>query len=219
MRPSVADNADSMCRRITSSKGTISFADTGRADGGSTILPATVAAGRVGTPSDLAISNCLPSPRIAPRSITVASSRTLPGQEYDINNSISASRLGRVKSEPRGRTPGKMPRQFGNVLETLAERWNDDGEHGQAIPQVLAELARGYHVRQVAMGGGHDPHVDADRPLPADTVEPAVLQDPQQADLGGQGQFGQFIQQERAAVGPFEPALPRLGGAVSAPFS
>ena len=122
----------------------------------------------------------------------------------------SRGRLGRIEPEARGRTPGKMPGQLGNVLAPLAERRNDDGKYGQAIPEVLAELARGNHGRQVAVGGGHDPHVDADRPLAADAVEPAVLQDPQQADLGGQRQLGQFVQQQGAAVGPFEPALPSL---------
>ena len=57
------------------------------------------------------------------------------------------------------------------------------------------------------MRGGHDPHVDLDRLLSAHAIQPAVLQDPQQADLGGQRQLADFVQQQRAAVGPLEPAL------------
>ena len=42
---------------------------------------------------------------------------------------------------------------------------------------------------------------------PAHAVQPAVLEDPQQADLGRQRQLAEFVQQQRAAVGALEPAL------------
>ena len=105
-----------------------------------------------------------------------------------------------------------MPGHVGNVLAPLPQRRQHDGKHRNSIPKVLAETALGHHRRQVAVRGGHNPHVNVDGPLPAHAIQPAVLEDPQQADLGGQRQFAQFVQEQRAAVGPLEPAFARLDG-------
>ena len=110
-----------------------------------------------------------------------------------------------------------MPRQCGDVLAPLAERRQPHGKDGNAVPEILAELPGGHHARQVAMRGGHDPHVHVLRLLRADAFQPPVLQDPQQPHLRGQGQLADFVQQQRAAVGPLEPALPRLNGAGEGP--
>src|SRR5690606_8866818 len=45
------------------------------------------------------------------------------------------------------------------------------------------EPAVGDHRLQVAVGRGDDPHVDLNRALAADALDPAVLEHPQQADL------------------------------------
>ena len=92
------------------------------------------------------------------------------------------------------------------------KRRQHDGKHRHAIPKILAELPFGHHGRQVAVGGSHDPDVDVDRPLSADAFQPAVLQDAKQPDLRGRRQFAQFVEQQRAAVGPLEPALAGFDG-------
>ena len=87
------------------------------------------------------------------------------------------------------------------------KRRQADREDGQAIPQVLAEPPVADHLRQVAVGRGHDPDVDVQLPLAADPLERAVLEDPQQPHLGGRGQLAALVEEERAAVGPLEPTL------------
>ena len=55
---------------------------------------------------------------------------------------------------------GEMSRQLGNVLQPLSQPRQQDREHGDAIPEVLAKRARCDHRGQVAMRGRDDPHVD-----------------------------------------------------------
>ena len=62
------------------------------------------------------------------------------------------------------------------------------------------------------MRGSHDRHIDMNRPPPAHPLQPAVLKNPQQADLGRQREFADFVQQQGAAVRPFKPSWARLGG-------
>ena len=58
------------------------------------------------------------------------------------------------------------------------------------------------------MRGGDDPHIDADGMLTSHPLDEAVLQDAEQAHLGRQRQFADFVEKQRAAVGPLEPAVP-----------
>ena len=75
------------------------------------------------------------------------------------------------------------------------------------------------HARQIAVRGGDDSHVDVDRLRAADPLDKAVLQHPQEADLRFERQFADFVQKQRAHVGPLEPALASLGRAgETAPF-
>jgi WD40 repeat protein len=67
-----------------------------------------------------------------------------------------------------------------------------------------------HHGRQVAVRGRHDAHVDVKGRVSADALEPAVLEDAQQPHLRRRRQFSHLVQEQRAAVGPFEPALPGL---------
>ena len=58
------------------------------------------------------------------------------------------------------------------------------------------------------MGGGQDAHVHGQGLFPAQPLELAGLQDPEQLDLRRRGNFADLIQKYRAAVGLLE--TPRL---------
>lgn len=82
MRPAVAASAASMCRRMAASSETMpeGSAGPGGAGGRGPPVPGEETMGVAAMPRAGAISSRLPSPRIAARSITVANSRTFPGQ-------------------------------------------------------------------------------------------------------------------------------------------
>ena len=52
----------------------------------------------------------------------------------------------------------------GNVFDTLAQRRDKDFDGGETGVEVLAELPYGGEDAQVAIGGGDNPGVDAERP-------------------------------------------------------
>jgi hypothetical protein len=65
------------------------------------------------------------------------------------------------------------------------------------------------HLAHVAVRRGDDPQAHAQRALPADTLEFAVLQHAQQAHLRRRGQLAELVEKERAAVRALEPAAPQ----------
>ena len=92
-------------------------------------------------------------------------------------------------------------------LRAIAQRRNDDRKDREAVVEILAERLRLDHRRQIAMRGRDDADVDAHRPLAADAHDLAVLDDAQQPHLRGQRQLADLVEEQRAAVGLFEPAL------------
>ena len=216
MRPRVTTNTLSMCFFIAASSDSTSD-DAAGAAGDDWLRPA--AAGRSLAPRAPATSSRFPLPKIAARSITAPSSRTLPGQAYEVSKSdVFDRQRGLGQHEPHRRPFGKVPCQRGNILRPLAQRRQADGKDCDAIPEIFAESPFGHHRRQVAMGGGHDANVDVHRFVPAHALHPAVLEDSQQANLYGQRQLASLVQQEGAAIGPLEPSLPRLHRAGEGPF-
>ena len=57
------------------------------------------------------------------------------------------------------------------------------------------------------MRGGDDADVDAHGPLAADAHDFAVLHDAEQAHLRGEGELGDFVEEEGPAVSLLEPPL------------
>jgi hypothetical protein len=81
-----------------------------------------------------------------------------------------------------------------------------DGEHAQPVVQVQPELALVRPGIQVAVGGGEQAHVGADRLAAADALERLLLQDPQELRLGRQRHVADLVEEQGAAVGLLEPA-------------
>ena len=86
-------------------------------------------------------------------------------------------------------------------------------EHVQPVVQVLAQLALLHRLERVDVGRGDDAHVDRLLVAAAEAAERALLQHAQQLDLRRRRHLGDLVEEQRAAVGELEAALPPLGGA------
>ena len=113
-----------------------------------------------------------------------------------------------------GRVPhGETERQHRNVFHPVAQRRDHDRNRGQSIVQVLPERPVVRFRGEIAVGRGHDADIHLDRGRAADALELLLLQHTQQLGLQVEPHFGNFVQQQRAAVGALEGALDPLNGA------
>ena len=92
----------------------------------------------------------------------------------------------------------------------LAQRRHLDGDHGEAVEEVLAEAALGDLLLQVLVRGGEHADVDAERLLAAHALERLLLQHAQHLGLRLQAHVADLVEEDRAAVGQLElAAAPR----------
>jgi hypothetical protein len=94
----------------------------------------------------------------------------------------------------------EVPGQEGDVLRTVAQRWDVDDAHGQAVPEVLPEAPALYLGRQIPVGGCHEAEVGRHGSGAADGHDGAGFEDAQQGGLQVQAQFADLVQEERAAI-------------------
>ena len=87
----------------------------------------------------------------------------LPGQPYVFNREF--------RKKVRG------------VSNEAMQRREDDGEHVQAVVEILAEAPFLDFVLEIAIRGGNDANVDLDVRHAADTLEGLLLEEPQQLGL------------------------------------
>ena len=99
-------------------------------------------------------------------------------------------------------------RQLENVGPALAERRRVHLDPAQAVEEVGTEQTPLDQSGEAAVGGGDDANVDAVRAVAADPFDRQLLNRAQQLGLGRQGQVGDFVEKERAALGMFELASP-----------
>ena len=95
-----------------------------------------------------------------------------------------------------------------DVFLALAQRRQLDGEDVQAVVEILAQLAAADGFGRIDVGRGDDPHVDLLLLAAAEAPELALLQHPQQLDLRRRHHLGDLVQEQRAAMGELETALP-----------
>ena len=101
----------------------------------------------------------------------------------------------------------EMLHQRLHVLGPLPERRHVEVDDAQPVQQVLAELAGGDELVQVAIGGGDHAHVDPRlRVVGADRLDLAVLEKPQQQRLHAQAHLADFVEKQRAAMRELELA-------------
>jgi hypothetical protein len=86
------------------------------------------------------------------------------------------------------------------------------------VIEILPEFAGGDQGGQIFVGGGNEPHIHGDGLVAAHTLKSFVFQHPQQFRLDLQGNLTDFVEENGAAVGLFEPADTLLVGAGKRPF-
>ncbi len=102
----------------------------------------------------------------------------------------------------------EVSRQQGDVLGAFPQCRQAQPDDVEPMEQVLAEQAIAYPLFEVLVGGGDDAHVGSDRLHAADTVEMAVGQHPQQTGLQLGRHVADLVEEQRAALGLLEAALP-----------
>ena len=141
-----------------------------------------------------------PSQRIAARSRTL---RKLSDVSRPV---ILEERLSCLARQPSG-GPAERPAdllqkglaQRHDVGRTFAQRRNLDVEDPEAVEQVLAKVAALDGFAQVAVGGGDDADVRLQEARPAEPLELAFLQHPQELGLRGQTHLADLVEEQHAA--------------------
>src|SRR5258708_4691085 len=107
----------------------------------------------------------------------------------------------------------KMSQQMRDVLAARPQRRNRQRQHMRAIEQIFAEMSAFDAPQQLAVGRGDDAPVNLPRLAPANRLDRAFLQRAKQLDLRSQGQFRDFVENQRAAGGFDEFARVAFGSA------
>ena len=107
-----------------------------------------------------------------------------------------------------------MQGELGDVAASFPQRRQVNLAHVQAVIQVFPELPLPDGPAQVLIGGGDEAHVHPAAGPGPQGFHHAILEHPQELDLGRQGQFPQFIQEQGAAVrlGKFPRLVPERPG-------
>ncbi len=147
------------------------------------------------------------------RSIRFASSRTLPGHGHSAS-AASARCASCTSARPSAHVVrGEVADQQRQVFETRAQGRHLDGEHVEAMEQILAERALDDVLFEIAMSRGDDAHVTAHRHVVAHALEHALLEHAEQLHLHGGAHVADLVEEQRAALGDLEPALAGGDGA------
>ena len=127
--------------------------------------------------------------------------------------------LQRVRGLPREEVRGRRLalalageerlRQGQDVVAALAQRRHGQGHDAEAVEEVLPERARGHRLPHVHARGGHEAHVDLDRPRAPQALEAAVLHHAQELGLQVGGEVLHLVEEDGAAGGQLD--LARLG--------
>jgi hypothetical protein len=99
------------------------------------------------------------------------------------------------------------------VVAAFAQRRQRDCADLEPVVEVLAKLARAYHRGEIAMGRGHQPHVDPARRRLAEPADFSLLQDAQEIALRYRRQVADLVEEDRAAMRRLEDSGARPIGA------
>src|SRR6266436_6340808 len=111
-----------------------------------------------------------------------------------------------------------MPGEERNIFATLAERRQLDGDHAEAVIEILAEAALGNLLLEILVGGGDDSDVDVIFFVATNRPDLAFLEHAVQLDLHGQAHIADFVNEQRTAVSSLEKTVAILGGAGECPL-
>ena len=99
-----------------------------------------------------------------------------------------------------------MVHQQRNIALALSQRrqlYRDDVE---PVKQILAERPLRDQGLQISIRRSDQPHIDLDLNAATNALDLALLQDAQKFDLHIEGNFGQFVEKQSAAVGLLKAA-------------
>ena len=106
-----------------------------------------------------------------------------------------------------------MVHQYRDVLAPFAQRRQRDRQHVQPVVEVLAELAFGDHLFEIALAAGDDADVHGNGARAAEPLDGAVLQHPQELHLHRQRHVVDVVEKDGAALGELEASRAILDGA------
>src|SRR5262249_11149881 len=101
---------------------------------------------------------------------------------------------------------GEVLDQEGDVFPALPQRRQQDRENIEAVVEVASKLSLLYHLQQVSVGGGHQPHVYSLRAFASQGLEFLVLENPQQLGLQGKRDVAHLVEEKRPGVRQLESA-------------
>src|SRR5262249_15417958 len=104
----------------------------------------------------------------------------------------------------------EMTSQEGDVTAALAQRRELDARDGESIEEVVAEASGLDFLVEVAPGGRHHAHIDADPLVATDAPKLGPLDCAQELRLKGDVEIADLVDEQRAAVGVLEEPL--VGG-------
>ncbi len=76
-----------------------------------------------------------------------------------------------------------MVGQKGNITRPVSQGRQWKGDHIEPVVEVLPEFPFLDHVGQILVGGGDDPDIHVDEPIPTHAADLPLLQDPKQLGL------------------------------------
>ena len=103
--------------------------------------------------------------------------------------------------------------QLRHVVGALAQRRQRNREDVQPIKQILAQLSVAHRLLDIAVGGREHAHVERYFGSAADPPHPPFLDHAQQLGLQLDLHLGDFVEQQRAAIGDLEASFAAAIGA------
>src|SRR5688572_16387624 len=100
-----------------------------------------------------------------------------------------------------------------NIIRSLAQRGQLNGDDIQAVVKVLAESAVLDLLFERFVGGSQDAHVDMNGRVLADAADFPILEHAQEAALEQRRHGADLIEEDGAAIGLFEKAFLVVEGA------
>ncbi len=116
------------------------------------------------------------------------------------------------------KTRDQLINQQRKVFGAAAQWWHLDGEHIKAVIEILTKTTVFNQVFEISVRGSNDTYVTLDALVTTDSLERALLNDPQQLDLHGQWHVAYFIQEDRATLSQFESTLTGTYGTCEGTF-
>jgi len=117
-----------------------------------------------------------------------------------------------------GKTLEKMIGEKLDIPRALAERGDLNGKHIEAVVEILAKVAFLNCLEKVAVRSGDDAHIDFDGFISSDAFEFPLLENAEELGLEGKGDLTDLVEENGAAIGQFESAIPLVGRAGEGAF-